>query len=101
MAEYQLEYGSDKIEMHVGAIREGQRVVLLDDLIATGGTLAAGIELMRKVRASTSLTASTWQQAKLPSLDIFILHVRSRSASYRPPAQSAGVLYLLSCRSRQ
>ena len=50
MAEYQLEYGSDKIEMHKGAIKEGQRVVLLDDLIATGGTLAAGIELMRKVR---------------------------------------------------
>ena len=49
MAEYQLEYGSDKIEMHVGAIKEGQRVVLLDDLIATGGTLAAGIELMQKV----------------------------------------------------
>jgi len=48
-AEYKLEYGSDRIEMHVGAIKKGQRVLLLDDLIATGGTLAAGITLMEKV----------------------------------------------------
>ena len=48
-AEYKLEYGSDKIEMHVGAIKQGQRVLLVDDLIATGGTLAAGIYLMKKV----------------------------------------------------
>jgi len=44
--EYSLEYGSDKIEMHTGHVREGQRVVLIDDLIATGGTLGAGIRLM-------------------------------------------------------
>ena len=43
---YVLEYGSDKIEMHVGHIKEGQRVLLLDDLIATGGTMGAGIKLM-------------------------------------------------------
>ena len=48
-AEYKLEYGSDKIEMHVGAVKEGQRVLLIDDLIATGGTLAAGISLIEKV----------------------------------------------------
>ena len=48
-AEYKLEYGSDRIEMHVGAIKQGQRVLLVDDLIATGGTLAAGIYLMEKV----------------------------------------------------
>ena len=44
-----MEYGSDRIEMHVGAIKQGQRVLLMDDLIATGGTLAAGIYLMEKV----------------------------------------------------
>jgi adenine phosphoribosyltransferase len=44
--EYFLEYGSDKIEMHSGAVSAGQRVVLVDDLIATGGTMAAGIKLM-------------------------------------------------------
>ena len=48
-AEYQLEYGSDRIEMHVGAVKKGQRVLLVDDLIATGGTLAAGISLIDKV----------------------------------------------------
>lgn len=41
-ASYELEYGSDSIEMHADAITEGQRVVLIDDLVATGGTLAAG-----------------------------------------------------------
>lgn len=41
-ATYDLEYGSDAIEVHADAIQEGQRVVLVDDLIATGGTLAAG-----------------------------------------------------------
>jgi adenine/guanine phosphoribosyltransferase-like PRPP-binding protein len=44
---YTLEYGSDTIEMHVGAVREGQRVLLIDDLIATGGTMGAGIRLIR------------------------------------------------------
>lgn len=43
---YTLEYGSDRIEMHLGHITEGQRVLLIDDLIATGGTLGAGIKLM-------------------------------------------------------
>ncbi|CAL8469921.1 g9463 [Coccomyxa elongata] len=50
-ASYKLEYGEDRIEMHAGAITEGQRVLLLDDLIATGGTLAAGIKLMKQVKA--------------------------------------------------
>jgi adenine phosphoribosyltransferase len=43
---YDLEYGTDKIEVHLGHITEGQRVLLLDDLIATGGTMGAGIKLM-------------------------------------------------------
>lgn len=51
-ASYQLEYGEDRIEMHLGHVKEGQRVLLIDDLIATGGTLAAGIKLMNQVRAS-------------------------------------------------
>ena len=42
-AAYDLEYGSDAIEVHEDAIAAGQRVVLVDDLIATGGTLAAGV----------------------------------------------------------
>lgn len=43
---YSLEYGKDEIEMHVGAVQKGQRVLLVDDLIATGGTMAAGIKLV-------------------------------------------------------
>jgi adenine phosphoribosyltransferase len=45
---YALEYGTDALELHVGAISEGQRVLLVDDLIATGGTLAAGARLVRR-----------------------------------------------------
>ena len=47
--EYELEYGSDTIEIQEDAVQPGQRVVLLDDLLATGGTLAASVELFRKV----------------------------------------------------
>lgn len=54
-AEYQLEYGSDKIEMHVGSVKKGQRVVLLDDLIATGGTMGAGILLMKQASLCDAL----------------------------------------------
>jgi adenine phosphoribosyltransferase len=45
--DYELEYGTDRLEMHVGAISEGAHVLLIDDLIATGGTATAAIELIR------------------------------------------------------
>jgi len=45
---YDLEYGSDTIEMQEDAIARGQRVIVLDDLIATGGTMQATIELVRQ-----------------------------------------------------
>lgn len=45
---YALEYGTDTIEIQSDAVRKGQRVVVLDDLLATGGTLAAAINLLRK-----------------------------------------------------
>lgn len=45
--DYALEYGTDRIEMHVGAVKEGSRVLLVDDLIATGGTALAGVQLLR------------------------------------------------------
>lgn len=44
---YDLEYGSDTIEIQADAVQPGQRVVILDDLLATGGTLAASIELLK------------------------------------------------------
>jgi hypoxanthine phosphoribosyltransferase len=43
---YVLEYGTDCLEMHVGAIEPGERVLIVDDLVATGGTLCAAINLM-------------------------------------------------------
>lgn len=46
--EYQLEYGSDRVEMHVDAITRGSRYAVVDDLIATGGTAAATIELVEQ-----------------------------------------------------
>ncbi len=47
--EYALEYGTAVIEMHKDAIKPGQRVVLIDDLIATGGTMRAGAELVEEL----------------------------------------------------
>ena len=46
--EYELEYGTDKIEMHKDAIEAGKRVLIIDDLLATGGTAAAACELVKK-----------------------------------------------------
>ncbi|RDD61686.1 adenine phosphoribosyltransferase [Ferruginivarius sediminum] len=48
---YDLEYGSDTIEMQEDAVKPGQRVVVLDDLLATGGTMRASVELLRKMGA--------------------------------------------------
>ena len=48
-ASYDLEYGSDTIEIHKDAIKPGQRVLMVDDLLATGGTMAACCELVEKL----------------------------------------------------
>lgn len=48
---YDLEYGTDTVEMQVDAVAPGERVVVVDDLLATGGTSAAAIELLRKLGA--------------------------------------------------
>ncbi|CDG33169.1 adenine phosphoribosyltransferase [Parasaccharibacter sp. TMW2.1882] len=48
---YSLEYGEDELHIQADAVRPGQRVVVLDDLLATGGTLAASIDLLRKAGA--------------------------------------------------
>ncbi|MDD9878634.1 MAG: adenine phosphoribosyltransferase [Magnetovibrio sp.] len=49
--EYELEYGTDTIEIQEDCVEPGQRVVILDDLLATGGTLAASVDLFKKVDA--------------------------------------------------
>ena len=49
---YELEYGSATVEMHTDAVRAGERVVLIDDLIATGGTMMAGRRLLERLGAT-------------------------------------------------
>jgi len=49
---YELEYGSATVELHTDAVRPGQRVLLIDDLIATGGTMMAGKKLLEKLGAT-------------------------------------------------
>ena len=48
---YSLEYGVDEMEIHADAIGQGERVILVDDLIATGGTAVAAVELLRQIGA--------------------------------------------------
>lgn len=48
-ASYQLEYGIDTLTMHEDAVKKGERVLIMDDLLATGGTVGAMIELVRKL----------------------------------------------------
>ncbi|MFC2114022.1 adenine phosphoribosyltransferase [Bacteroidota bacterium] len=56
--EYQLEYGTDKVELHKDALQAGDRVLIVDDLVATGGTLLAGIKLAKKLHAEIVGVAS-------------------------------------------
>ncbi len=56
--DYALEYGSDRIEIGADAVQPGQRVVVVDDLLATGGTMAAGIALLRQVGAEVPAAAA-------------------------------------------
>ena len=49
---YELEYGSASVELHLDAVRQGDRVLLMDDLIATGGTMLAGKKLLEKLGAT-------------------------------------------------
>ncbi len=62
---YALEYGHDRIEMHADAVAPGARVLLVDDLIATGGTALAGVELLRGAGAIVERAAFV---IDLPSL---------------------------------
>lgn len=50
--EYELEYGKDSLEMHRDAIKEGENVLILDDLLATGGTVEAVVEMVEKLKGN-------------------------------------------------
>ena len=55
--EYQLEYGTDRLEVHTDALAPGRRVLLLDDVLATGGTMRACCDLVQLHRAPSSSPA--------------------------------------------
>ncbi|KAM0066588.1 putative adenine phosphoribosyltransferase [Helianthus debilis subsp. tardiflorus] len=67
--EYSLEYGTDIMEMHVGAVQKGERVLVIDDLIATGGTLVAAIKLLERVGANVVECACVIELADLKGRD--------------------------------
>jgi adenine phosphoribosyltransferase len=76
---YQLEYGSDSLEVHVDAIHPGQTVLISDDLLATGGTAAATVNLIRQLGGNIAGAAFAVEltflngRAKLPGVDVFSL----------------------------
>ena len=76
---YALEYGTDTLEIHEDAIKPGQRVIICDDLLATGGTAAATAQLIQKVGGKVEGAAFAVEltflngRTKLPGLDVFSL----------------------------
>ena len=74
---YDLEYGSDTVEIQSDALMPGQRVVILDDLLATGGTLAAAIALLRKVQAEVVAAACIIELKFLKGRDAIDVPVHS------------------------
>jgi adenine phosphoribosyltransferase len=76
---YQLEYGNDSLEIHQDAVKPGQRVLLCDDLLATGGTAAAAINLVRQLGGEIVGGAFAVElnflhgRAKLSGIDVFSL----------------------------
>ena len=77
--EYDLEYGSNVLEIHKDAIQKGQRVIIADDLLATGGTAAATVKLARELGAEVVGLGFVVEldflkgRAKLPGCDVFSL----------------------------
>lgn len=67
---YQLEYGEDTMEMHLDAISPGQKVLLVDDLLATGGTLAAAAKLVQKAKGEVFGIACVIELAFLNGRDL-------------------------------
>ncbi|MFQ3632929.1 adenine phosphoribosyltransferase [Roseiflexus sp.] len=72
--EYELEYGSNKLEMHRDALRPGARVIVVDDVLATGGTVAAACQLVEMAGAAVEEAAFL--------IELTFLHGRERLAKY-------------------
>lgn len=78
-AGYDLEYGKDKLAMHTDAIEKGQNVLIADDLLATGGTIATSVNLVRQLGGNVVGAAFMIEltelngRAKLDGIDVFTL----------------------------
>ena len=76
---YDLEYGADSLEIHLDAIEPGQRVVIVDDLLATGGTMQATVQLVRQLGGEIAGLGFAIEldflkgRAKFPEYDVFSL----------------------------
>lgn len=76
---YDLEYGTDTIEIHQDAVKPGDRVIICDDLLATGGTAAAAVKLVQQLGGKVAGAAFAVEltflhgRAKLPGIDAFSL----------------------------
>jgi adenine phosphoribosyltransferase len=76
---YDLEYGTDSLEIHLDAVLPGQRVVIVDDLLATGGTMAATVRLVRQLGGEIAGLGFAIEldflkgRSKFPEYDVFSL----------------------------
>src|SRR5277367_425730 len=76
---YDLEYGTDSLEIHMDAVQPGQRVIIVDDLLATGGTMQATVQLVRQLGGDIAGLAFAIEldflkgRAKFPEYDVFSL----------------------------
>jgi adenine phosphoribosyltransferase len=76
---YDLEYGADSLEIHLDAIQPGQRVVLVDDLLATGGTMEATVKLVKQLGGEIAGLAFAVEldflkgRSRFPEFDVFSL----------------------------
>ena len=80
--DYELEYGLDRLEMDPTAIAQGQKVAIVDDLLATGGTALAATELLRKAGAAVARA-------------VFVIDLPDLGGSARLAAQSVNVRSLM------
>lgn len=78
-ADYELEYGTDSLEMHTDSVSSGDKVAVLDDLLATGGTIAAACKMVEQLGAEVTTVAVLVElsfingRAKFPGYDILSL----------------------------
>jgi adenine phosphoribosyltransferase len=67
--EYKLEYGTDTLEIHQDAVKPGQQVLILDDVLATGGTISAAIDMVEKLGGVISAVAFLIELTYIPGRD--------------------------------